>query len=96
MHGVVWKYGVPSSPGEFKLNLRVNSGPLKMGVQDGKLVLWVVLDTDSEPEECKFLLVSTGQPLGPLAPCCRYVDTATLYGLVYHLFMVVEDEEEKA
>lgn len=86
----VYKYKLPPGPGEFTVLLPVGAEILTAKVQPiCSPVLWALVDVTAPSEERKFTLEFTGLPVG--FDEGRYIATYELYGLMYHLFEVLDE-----
>ena len=87
----VWKYDIPLMPGEFTLDLPLNSLPLYIAEQDAFLRLWVEVDPSASVVPVRFLRVGTGHPMEHSSEQRRYVGSCLAHGgaLVWHLFEIV-------
>ena len=86
---VVFKYPLETSngPGPFDLQLPVGSELLSMGAQDYRLVAWALVNQDTRNTKVVHLeLAWTGSAL--IRRPKRFIGTATMQGLVWHLFEV--------
>lgn len=81
----IWKYPVVLDD-EFELRMPAGARLLTVQVQQGKPVLWALVNPDVPQKTRRFRLYGTGQPL-PDAPG-EYVGSFQVHGgaLVFHLF----------
>ena len=87
----VHKY--PVTPGEFTLRMPQQAQLLSVQIQNGKPVLWALVDPDSRKIDQQFVAVGTGMPIATpdRARDLTFVGTFQFTegietGLVFHLF----------
>ena len=88
----VFKYDV-SIDDYQTIEMPKDSEILKAGVQNGKMVLWVLVDPEDDKEQRRFRLTGTGHKItDDEAGKLHYIGTFLLYGgsLVFHLFEILK------
>jgi hypothetical protein len=81
---VVWKFEIPAQP-SFTLDMRLGARVLSVQLQDGKPMLWALVDTSQPERTFAFRSVPTGLEFDPTG--LTFAGTfQPLPGLVFHLF----------
>ncbi len=85
----IWKYQLDPTEKHQDIQMPRNSSILDVQVQDGELVFWALVYTQTPMKEHQFLLVDTGEemPEGP----STYIGTVQDGPTVYHLFEEFEE-----
>lgn len=82
---MIWKYEIIISNDAVKFQIPINSTILFVDEQDGKLMMWVLVD----PKEIKklrlFLVVGTGDGFNPEL---HYIGSAQIDEFVWHVLEV--------
>ena len=90
----------------FKYNISINDCQtiempkdaeiLKTGVQNGKMVLWALVNPEYGKEQRWFRLIGTGHKItDEISNNMHYIGTFLLYGdsMVFHLFEMLKNNE---
>lgn len=78
----IWKYQIQIVD-SFALKMPKGATILCFQMQDGWPQIWATVDPDAEPEERRFAVVGTGNPM----PAVRdYIGTVQVGRFVWHLF----------
>jgi len=80
----IWKYPLDITDAQV-LDIPMYSEPLSVGSQDGKLVLWVLVDPDNDLRPCTIWIRGTGHDAMGLNRR-HFVGTAQMDGFVWHVF----------
>jgi hypothetical protein len=90
MAKVIWKYNIPIADDNFSIEIPKGAHILKVALQYGQPVMWVMVDNIAETEERKFFIAGTGEPLTnhDIANPETYIDTFLTMDdrFVLHLF----------
>ena len=83
----IYKYEIGFNDG---VNLCTYTGikPLSVNIQDGKVCMWAMIDTNEYPAIIKIHIIGTGQPI-PLNS--TYIDTIMDGQFVWHFFYEKKD-----
>jgi len=87
MSTTIWKF--PLGPNARRMLLiPVKSKILKVGMQDGEICMWAIVDPDAPIWEKEFRVVGTGWDLDESIFSWEYLDTVIDEdkGLVWHVF----------
>lgn len=82
----IWKFPLEIE-GEQVLQMPLGSEILCAQVQEGRLCLWAIVDSEMPRERRTIVIVGTGHPMGEPADY-DYIGTAQMNGgaLVWHVF----------
>ena len=82
----IWKFQIDDGVAEMPEGAHV----LSVGVQDGKIMAWALVDTDAPKEGRLFRIYGTGMLLGPLSTArayeSRFLGTVFSGPFVWHVF----------
>lgn len=82
----IFKYEVPDGNTVHLVPMPVNARIISVGDQDGRLVLWAIVDKDAAFVHRMVRVVFTGEPL-PVPEPGRFIGTVQFRnGLVVHVF----------
>ena len=85
MSNVIYKYPLPSSPGDYKIEMPCNARILGVGDQGDNLVLWAIVDPSKEHEVRVLNVRWTGRdPVDDLVDA-TYIGTAQVGPFVCHV-----------
>ena len=82
MSRTVWKYPLPFNDSE-EVALPKGARPLRVGMQQGDLMLWALVDTDADMEPRYFGVRGTGHEV---APGAAYIGSTEDGPFVWHVF----------
>ena len=92
MRQTIWKYEMAV---EDWVRIVIPDGArfLKIGEQDRKLCLWVLVDLEKSPRAYYFRIFGTGQDI----PECigEYIGTAQIGSYVWHVFEETAKEDQR-
>lgn len=77
---VIWKYEVIDG----KIEMPFFSKVLRVAMQDGKRMMWVLVNPETKSELRKFVIIATGEKFDDTN--LRYVDTLIDTPFVWHIF----------
>lgn len=84
----IFKYELTTVPGTSRIEAPLTFYPMKVAIQDGKVMLWAKVDeSQTEKEqmtEHKFTALPTGSEI--LFPDNHYIDTVFADDLVWHIY----------
>ncbi len=81
---VVWKYPLSEPCDEFTIEAPLNAQWLDVKLQDGKPVMWALVNPQNALCRFKFIWRGTGQIIG--SDSLRHVGTFQMGPLVWHIF----------
>lgn len=86
MRNKIHKYNLEITDHQ-RLVLKDNTRILSVGQQDGRLVVWAEVDTNSPDWPYHFDIVGTGNPVHPAVFDSNYIGTVKMPdGLVWHVY----------
>ncbi len=87
----VFKYNVPTED-MSKIEMPKFAKILSFQMQDGRPVIWALVDDEAETEKRTFRFCGTGDPVNIRTECLIHIGTIQQLGgrLVWHLFEVVK------
>lgn len=85
----IHKYAIPIED-SFSFSMPIGARILAFQTQNGRPVLWALVDTENDTERRKFVIRGTGNPiLSEAVDSDVHIGTIQKDGLVWHLFEVV-------
>lgn len=88
----IYKYPIPLES-EFSLSLPMSAKILSFQVQDGKLFIWAIVNTNVGEEKREFELIGTG--VSTNFDYRHFIGTVQLDRCVWHLFEFDPDRYER-
>jgi hypothetical protein len=85
---VIWKYELSVTDNQEFL-MHEGAQVLSVGDQNGKLCVWVMMDTTKPVRPKHFCIVGTGQSFSVECPPKRFVGTVIMSRFVWHVFEVM-------
>lgn len=85
MNQRIYKYMLEIT-GQQEIVMPRNVRALSVGVQQGDLCLWALVDIDLPSVPTKFRIVCTGHPFDDAKGTCRFVGTVQIGRFVWHVF----------
>lgn len=83
----IWKYKVFDNESTECLDLPKGAIPLKIGLQNDKPYMWILVDPDAPNEKRTFILIATGEPFYPDDK--KYIATFFEGIFVWHVWEVL-------
>ncbi len=81
----IWKFELDPKPGTEFITMPKNSVPLTVQLQDGRPVMWALVETGNRPDRLMVMTYFTGQGVDWFEGVSKYIGTYQIGGLVYHV-----------
>ena len=86
---VVWKFTLPppTITGRCFVDIPEDAQPLSVGMQNGNVVVWALVDPHRPEEMRRFIVANTGADIPGLPEAARFIGTLVAdTGIVWHVW----------